>query len=69
MPNCKRQCTDNFKRFLLFYSKIVGDIEACGFKINLYDPSVVNMMVVRKQLAVCWHVDDLKDHAWKGMRC
>ena len=45
---------------LLFYEKLVGDLEAYGFRINPYDPCVTNKMIGRKQLTVCWHVDDLK---------
>ncbi len=28
--------------------------------MNHYDPCVANKMIGRKQMAVCWHVDDLK---------
>ena len=31
---------------LLFYRKIRGELEAYGFKINPYDPCVVNKMVM-----------------------
>ena len=48
------------KSALLFYEKLVGDLEAYSFKINPYDPCVDNMMIGGKQLTVCWHVDDLK---------
>ena len=50
------------KSALLFYEKIVGDLETYGLKINPYDPCVVKKMIVGKQLTVCWHVDDLKYH-------
>ncbi len=40
---------------LLFYRKLVADLESAGFKINPYDPCVAN-----KTVTVCWHVDDLK---------
>ena len=45
---------------LFFYEKLVGDLEAYGFKINLYDPCVANKIIGGKQLTVCWHVDNLK---------
>ena len=48
------------KIVLLFYEKLVGDLEAYGFRINPYDPSMANKMIGGKQLTVCWHVDDLK---------
>jgi hypothetical protein len=45
---------------LLFYLKLVDDLKSRGFKSNLYDPSVINMMVNGKQLTITWHADDLK---------
>ena len=38
----------------------MGDLEACRFKINPYDPYMANKMIGGKQLTVCCHVDDLK---------
>ena len=48
------------KSALLFYEKLVGGLEAYGFRINPYDPCVANKMVGEKNLTVCWHMDDLK---------
>ena len=48
------------KSALLLYEKLVGDLEAYGFSISPYDPCVANKMIGRKQLTVCWHVDNLK---------
>ena len=31
-----------------------------GFKINPYDPCVLNKMVNGHQMTIYWHVDDLK---------
>jgi hypothetical protein len=45
---------------LLFYRKLVADLESAVFKINLYDPCVANKTVNGTQMTVCWHVDDLK---------
>ena len=45
---------------LLFYEKLVKDLEDNGFEINPYDPCVANKMVGGHQMTVCWHVDDLK---------
>ena len=45
---------------LLFYQKLVGDLEREGFVLNPYNPCVANKMVNGKQMTVCWHVDDLK---------
>ena len=45
---------------LLFYEKLVGNLEAYGFRVNPYDQCVANKMVGGKNLKVCWHVDDLK---------
>ena len=44
----------------LFFEKLVGDLEAYGFKINTYDLCVANKMIGGKQLTVCWNLDDLK---------
>jgi hypothetical protein len=45
---------------LLFYQKLLGDLEENGFTLNPYDPCVANKMVNGKQLTVTWHIDDLK---------
>ena len=45
---------------LLFYNKLMADLEAYWFTINPYDPCIANKMVNEKQLTVTWHVDDLK---------
>ena len=45
---------------LLFYKKLVGDLEGNGFVLNPYDPCVANKMINGAQMTVCWHVDDLK---------
>ena len=44
---------------LIFYQKIVKDMESQGFDTNPYDPSVVNKMLSGKQMAILQHVDDL----------
>jgi hypothetical protein len=51
---------DLLRSALLFYKKLVGELENLGFKLNPYDPCVANMTVNRTQMTVCWHVDDLK---------
>ena len=48
------------KSALLFYKKLVSELEDLGFKLNPYDPCVANRMVNGSQQTVCWHVDDLK---------
>jgi hypothetical protein len=45
---------------LLFYRKLVADLESDGFVLNPYNLCVANKVVNGKQMAVCWHVDDLK---------
>ena len=45
---------------MLFYKKLVADLESGGFVLNPYDPCVANKVVDGKQMTVCWHVDDLK---------
>ena len=44
---------------LLFYRKLVGDLESDGFEANPYYPCIVNKDVEGKQMMVLWHVDDL----------
>ena len=41
------------KSALLFYEKLVADLEDYGFEINPYDPCVANKMVNGSQLTVC----------------
>jgi hypothetical protein len=45
---------------LLFYQKLVGDLESQGFETNPYDPCVANKMVAGKQFTLTCHVDDTK---------
>jgi hypothetical protein len=45
---------------LLFYNKLMADLEGNGFMLNPYDLCVANKVVDGKQMTVCWHVDNLK---------
>jgi hypothetical protein len=45
---------------LLFYKKLLSNLESTGFKLNPYDPCVANKTVNGTQMTVCWHVDNLK---------
>jgi hypothetical protein len=45
---------------LLFYKKLVANLESIGFKLNPYDPCEANKEVNGTQMMVCWHVDNLK---------
>ena len=45
---------------LLFYNKLVADLEGDGFVLNPYDSCVANKVVNGEQMKVCWHIDDLK---------
>ena len=45
---------------LLFYKKLVSELEDMGFVLNPYDLCVANRMVDGTQQTVCWHVDNLK---------
>jgi hypothetical protein len=47
------------KSTLLFYRKLVSELQEMGFEINPYNPCVANKMVNGTQLMVRWHVDDL----------
>ncbi len=48
------------KSALWFYKKLRADLEADGFIVNDYDTCVANKIVNGTQMAVTWHVDDLK---------
>ena len=48
------------KSVLLFYNKLVSELTEYGFEINLYDPCVANKTINGSQMAVAWHVDNLK---------
>ena len=45
---------------LLFYNKLVVDLESDGFVLNPYDSCAANKIVDGKQMTVYWHVDNLK---------
>ena len=45
---------------LLFYNKLVGELEGMGFMLNPYDPCVANRDIEGSQQTVTWHVDDLR---------
>jgi hypothetical protein len=44
---------------LLFYQKLIGDLENNGFVLNPYDPCVANKVINVKQMTVYWHVNNL----------
>ena len=44
---------------LLFHKRLRKNLKNIGFKTNIYDPCMANMVVNRAQFTVCWHVDDL----------
>ncbi len=50
------------KSALLFYKKIVANLQnyEAPFVINPYNPCVVNATINGKQMAITWHVNDLK---------
>jgi hypothetical protein len=45
---------------LLFYLKLVKDLETEGYELNPYDPCVAKNIVAGTQFTVTWHVDGLK---------
>ena len=45
---------------LLFYLKLVADLEGKGFRLNPYDPCVANKMIKGAQMTMTFHVDDIK---------
>ena len=45
---------------LLFYRKLLNDLQEQGYTLNPYDPCVVNKIIDNNIHTVIWHVDDLK---------
>ncbi len=45
---------------MLFYLKLVADLEGRRFRINPYDPCVANKMINGHQMTLTFHVDDIK---------
>jgi hypothetical protein len=45
---------------LLYYKKFVKSLVKQGFKLNPYNRCVTNKIVKKKQITVCFHVDDCK---------
>ncbi len=45
---------------LLFYLKLVADLEGHGFRLNPYDPCVANKMINGHQTTLTFHVDNTK---------
>ena len=48
------------KSALIIYKKLISYLESDGFEINPYNPCVANNTVEGKQLAITWHVGDIK---------
>ena len=48
------------KAAILFYKKLVKDLQGIGFECNPYDICVMNRMIKGVQQTVVFHVDDLK---------
>ena len=45
---------------LIFFQKLMKDIEAIGFKVNSYDTCVANNIICNKQITITWNMDELK---------
>ena len=45
---------------LLFYRKLLSELEDFGFTVNPYDPCVSNKIINDSKMTVTWHVDDIK---------
>jgi hypothetical protein len=55
----KKALYGTMKSALLFYKKLVAELQEMGFEINPYNPCIVNNMVNGMQMTIRWHVDDL----------
>jgi hypothetical protein len=60
LVQCQNALYGTMVASLLYYRKFVKSLTDIGFTINPYDPCVANKMIDRKQMTICWHVDDLK---------
>jgi hypothetical protein len=47
------------KSALLFYRKLISELNEMGFEVNPYNPCIVNKIVNGSQMTIRWHVDDL----------
>jgi hypothetical protein len=45
---------------LFYYKKFVKSLTKQGCKINLYNGCMANKVVKRKQVRICFHIDDCK---------
>jgi len=45
---------------LLYYRKFSSSLTKRGFKVNMYDPCVLNKDIKGKQMTICFHVEDNK---------
>ncbi len=45
---------------LLYYCKFTRSLKNQGYVMNSYDPCVWNKMIEKKQITICFHVDDCK---------
>ena len=57
---CAKAVYGLLRSALIFYRKLVADLEAYGFEICPYDPCVMTKEVAGSQMTVVFHVDDLK---------
>ncbi len=44
----------------LYYPKFTRSLKNQGYVMNPYDPCVWNKMIEKKQITICFHVDDCK---------
>jgi hypothetical protein len=45
---------------LLYYRKFTRSLKNQGYTMNPYNPCVWNKMIKKKQITICFHVDDCK---------
>ena len=45
---------------LLFYRKLLADLESRRLKLNQYDPFAINKIIDGKQFTITWNMDYLK---------
>ncbi len=54
---------------LLYYRKFTRSLKNQGYMMNPYNPCVWNKMIKKKQITICFHVDDCKVSHKIGRSC
>ena len=56
----QKSLNEMLKTALIFYFYLIKHLKALGFKLNHYNPCIVNRIINSKQQALLCHIDDMK---------